>query len=270
MPVPTGTEAATVRVDPSGTVTAVFGIASHGQGLETTLAQVVADEVGVPLASVRVVNGDTALSPYGTGTYASRSTVLAGGAGILSGRDVREKTLRIAAHLLEAHPADLFVQDGRVTVRGLPDRYVTVRDVAKAAYGGVRHLPRGMEPGLEATRFYDPYYGTASNATHMAVVRWIAGRSTCGSCAISCRGLRQDHQPARGGRAGARGRGPGRGRGAPGRDGLRRRGPAPHRHADGLPGADRERGAGDGGAPRRDSLAARLPGHGRAGRSARR
>jgi len=170
MPVPTGTEAATIRVDPAGTVTAVFGIASHGQGLETTLAQVVADELGVPIETVRVLHGDTALSPYGTGTYASRSTVLAGGAGILAGRDVREKTLRIAAHLLETHPADLVVQDGRVAVRGLPDRYVTVRDVAKAAYGGVRHLPRGMEPGLEATRFYDPYYGTASNATHMAVV----------------------------------------------------------------------------------------------------
>ena len=170
MLVPTGTEAATIRVDPSGTVTAVFGIASHGQGLETTLAQVVADELSVPLAAVRVVHGDTALSPYGTGTYASRSTVLAGGAGMLASRDVRDKMLLIAGHLLEAHPADLVVQDGRVAVRGLPDRYVTVRDVAKAAYGGVRRLPRGMEPGLEATRFYDPYYGTASNATHMAVV----------------------------------------------------------------------------------------------------
>ena len=170
MLVPTGTEAATIRVDPSGTVTAVFGIASHGQGLETTLAQVVADELSVPLAAVRVVHGDTALSPYGTGTYASRSTVLAGGAGMLASRDVRDKMLLIAGHLLEAHPADLVVQDGRVAVRGLPDRYVTVRDVAKAAYGGVRRLPRGMEPGLEATRFYDPYYGTASNATHLAVV----------------------------------------------------------------------------------------------------
>jgi carbon-monoxide dehydrogenase large subunit len=170
MPVPTGTEAATIRMDPSGTVTAVFGIASHGQGLETTLAQVVADELGVPIEAVRVVHGDTAVSPYGTGTYASRSTVLAGGAGILASRELREKLCRIAAHLLEADPADLVVQDGRVAVRGVPDRHVTVRDVAKAAYGGVRHLPRGMEPGLEVTRFYDPYYGTASNATHMAVV----------------------------------------------------------------------------------------------------
>ncbi|HEV8617834.1 MAG TPA: xanthine dehydrogenase family protein molybdopterin-binding subunit [Methylomirabilota bacterium] len=170
MPVPTGTEAATIRLDPSGTVTAVFGVASHGQGLETTLAQVVADELSVPIESVRVVHGDTGLSPYGTGTYASRSTVLAGGAGILASRDVRDKVLRIAAHLLEADAADLVMQDGRVAVRGMPDRRVTVRDVAKAAYGGVKHLPRGMEPGLEVTRFYDPFYGTASNATHMAVV----------------------------------------------------------------------------------------------------
>ncbi|HBH02582.1 MAG TPA: dehydrogenase, partial [Candidatus Rokubacteria bacterium] len=170
MPVPTGTEAATIRVDPSGTVTAIFGVASHGQGLETTLAQVVADELGVPLETVRVVHGDTALSPYGTGTYASRSTVLAGGAGILASRDVREKILKVAGHLLEADPVDLVVQDGRVAVRGLGDRHVSVRDIARAAYGGVRRLPRGLEPGLEATRFYDPYYGTASNATHMAVV----------------------------------------------------------------------------------------------------
>jgi carbon-monoxide dehydrogenase large subunit len=168
--VATGTEAATIRVDPSGTVTAIFGIASHGQGLETSLAQVVADELGVPLEDVRVVHGDTQLSPYGTGTYASRSAVLAGGAGILAGRVVREKALRIAAHLLEADPADLVINDGRVSVRGMPDRGVTFKEIARAAYSGVRRLPQGMEPGLEATRFYDPYYGTTSNATHAAVV----------------------------------------------------------------------------------------------------
>jgi len=169
MPVPTGVEAATIRMDPNGTVTAIFGIASHGQGLETTLAQVVADELSVPIDTVRVVHGDTALS-YGTGTYASRSTVLAGGAGILASRDVHAKVLKIAAHLLEAAPDDLVVENGRLAVRGLPDRHVTVREVARAAYAGARRLPRGMEPGLEATRYYDPYYGTASNATHMAVV----------------------------------------------------------------------------------------------------
>jgi carbon-monoxide dehydrogenase large subunit len=170
MPVATGTEAATVRVDPSGTVTAIFGIASHGQGLETSLAQVVAGELGVPLEHVRVIHGDTALSPYGTGTYASRSAVLAGGAGILAAQTVREKAGRIAAHLLEADPADLVMSDGRVSVRGAPDRAVTLREIARAAYSGTRRLPAGMEPGLEATRFYDPYFGTASSATHAAVV----------------------------------------------------------------------------------------------------
>jgi len=177
MPVATGTEAATVRVDPSGTVTALFGIASHGQGLETSLAQVVADELGVPLEAVRVIHGDTALSPYGTGTYASRSAVLAGGAGILAGRVVREKALSIAAHLLEADPADLEVNQGRVSVRGMPDRALSFGEIARAAYSGARRLPKGMEPGLEATRFYDPYYGTASNATHGAVVE--VDRETC-------------------------------------------------------------------------------------------
>lgn len=170
MPIATGTEAATIRVDPSGTVTAVFGIASHGQGLETSLAQVVAEELGVGLDSVRVVHGDTELSPYGTGTYASRSAVLAGGAAILAARAVRDKTLGIAAHLLEAAAEDLVMSEGRVSIRGVPGRGVTLREVAKAAYSGVRRLPKGMEPGLEATRFYDPYYGTASNATHAVVV----------------------------------------------------------------------------------------------------
>ena len=170
MPVSTGTEAATIRFDPAGQVTAVFGVASHGQGLETTLAQIVADEVGVPIEDVRVVHGDTDASPYGTGTYASRSLVLAGGAAILAGRSVREKMLVIAGHLLEADPADVALADGRCAVRGMPDRSVTVRQIARAAYGGAKQLPKGLEPGLEATRFYDPYYGTASNATHAAMI----------------------------------------------------------------------------------------------------
>jgi carbon-monoxide dehydrogenase large subunit len=177
MPVSTGTEAATIRFDPAGKVTAVFGVASHGQGLETTLAQIVADEVGVPIEDVRVLHGDTEISPYGTGTYASRSLVLAGGAAILAGRAVREKMLLIAGHLLEADPADITLIDGRCAVRGMPDRSVAVRQVARAAYSGARQLPKGLEPGLEATRFYDPYYGTASNATHIAVVE--VDRATC-------------------------------------------------------------------------------------------
>ena len=170
MPISTGTEAAFLRVDPSGTVTATFSVAPQGQGHETALAQVVADALGVTFDDVRVICGDTAVAPHGTGTYASRSAVLAGGAAILAGQTLREKALRIAGHLMETNPADLDLQDGRVVVRGKPERSLPFRDVAKAAYGGIRRLPKDMEPGLEVTRFYDPYFGTASSATHVAVV----------------------------------------------------------------------------------------------------
>ncbi|WP_179137848.1 xanthine dehydrogenase family protein molybdopterin-binding subunit, partial [Candidatus Entotheonella palauensis] len=100
----------------------------------------------------------------------SRSAVLAGGAAILAGRDLRAKALQIAAHLLEANRDDLDLQQGRVTVQGSPDRGVSFREVAQAAYGGLRRLPPEVEPGLEMTRFYDPYYGTASSATHVVAV----------------------------------------------------------------------------------------------------
>ncbi len=163
----TGTEAASLRVDPSGTVTAAFSLAPQGQGNETTLSQVVADELGVQMDDVRVIFGDTAIAPHGSGTYASRSAVLAGGAAILAGRDLRAKALKIAAHLLEANPDDLDLQQGQITVRGTPDLGVSFREVAQAAYGGLRRLPSEVEPGLEVTRFYDPYYGTASSATHV-------------------------------------------------------------------------------------------------------
>jgi aerobic carbon-monoxide dehydrogenase large subunit len=166
----TGTEGATIRVDPGGTVTASFGLACHGQGHETTLAQVVAEELGARFEDVRVVHGDTAAAPSGTGTYASRSAVIGGGAAILAARAVKTKTLAIAAHLLEVSTDDLTLADGRATVRGAPDRVLTLREIARAAYAGAKRLPSGLEPGLEATRFYDPYFGTASNATHVAVV----------------------------------------------------------------------------------------------------
>jgi carbon-monoxide dehydrogenase large subunit len=166
----TGTEGATIRVDSDGGVTAIFGLASHGQGHETSLAQVVAAELGVRMDDVRVVHGDTALSPHGTGTYASRSAVLGGGAAILAARSIRDKALTIAAHQFEVAPADLELADGVIRVRGVPDRSISLAQIAAAAYAGGKRLPRGLEPGLEATRFYDPYFGTASSATHLALV----------------------------------------------------------------------------------------------------
>jgi carbon-monoxide dehydrogenase large subunit len=166
----TGTEGATVRVEPGGGVTALFGLAGHGQGYETTLAQVVAAELGVRVEDVRVVHGDTAAGPHGTGTYASRGAVLGGGAAILASRAVRDKALAIAAHLLEAAAADLVLEGGVVRVRGAPDRSVSLGQVAACAHAGTRRLPPGMEPGLEATRFHDPYFGTAACAGHLAVI----------------------------------------------------------------------------------------------------
>ncbi|MEA2874113.1 MAG: aerobic carbon-monoxide dehydrogenase large subunit, partial [Hyphomicrobiales bacterium] len=112
MPINTGTETATIRIDATGAVTASFGIAAHGQGLETTLAQVVAEHLGCRFEDVRIVQGDSAAVPGGTGTYASRSTVLAGGAGTLAAQAVREKVLIAASHLLEAAPADLDAHGG--------------------------------------------------------------------------------------------------------------------------------------------------------------
>jgi carbon-monoxide dehydrogenase large subunit len=176
----TGTEGATIRVDSDGGVTAIFGLAGHGQGHETSLAQVVAAELGVRMDDVRVVYGDTALSPHGTGTYASRSAVLGGGAAILAARSIRDKALTIAAHQLEVSPADLELADGVIRVRGVPDRSISLAQIAAAAYAGGKRLPRGLEPGLEATRFYDPYFGTASSATHLALVE-----VDLATCAIS-------------------------------------------------------------------------------------
>jgi carbon-monoxide dehydrogenase large subunit len=117
-----------------------------------------------------VLVGDTSIGPPGTGTYASRSAVLGGGAAILAARAVREKALTIAARELEAAPEDLDLVAGVVRVRGVPDRALSLARIATLAYGGIKRLPPGMEPGLEATRFYDPYFGTAAGATHLAVV----------------------------------------------------------------------------------------------------
>jgi aerobic carbon-monoxide dehydrogenase large subunit len=170
MPVPAGTEAATIRVDPSGTVTAIFGVASHGQGLETALAQVIADELEVLLEDVRVRFGDTAFTPYGTGSYASRGAVLGGGAAILTARAIRDKARRIAAHLLETDPAAFDAAGGEPWSQDCAGPRITLREIAQAAYAGAKRLPRGMEPGLEATLFYDPYYGTATPATHAVML----------------------------------------------------------------------------------------------------
>jgi aerobic carbon-monoxide dehydrogenase large subunit len=169
MPINTGTEAATIRLDSTGAVTGSFGIASHGQGLETTLAQVIADELGARIDDVRILQGDSAVVAHGTGTYASRSAVLAGGAATLAARLLRERVIRAASHLLEASVEDIETRDGRVFVGGT-DRSRTFREIAKAVYSEIGRLPRDAREELEVTKVYDPYFGTTTSATHIVAL----------------------------------------------------------------------------------------------------
>jgi aerobic carbon-monoxide dehydrogenase large subunit len=166
-----GHDAATVRVEPTGEVRGFVSAASQGQGHATTLAQVLADELGVALEAVSIVEGDTERCPHGSGSFASRSMVVSGGALVLAARRVREKVATIAAHMLEAAREDLTMEGGTIAVRGAPGRTLTLAQVADLAYrpaGGT--LPPGVDPALEATQHYDPPPATFSNGTHVAVV----------------------------------------------------------------------------------------------------
>jgi len=169
MPINTGTETAIIRVDSTGAVTAAFGVASHGQGLETTLAQIIAEHLGVRIEDIRIVQGDSAAVAGGTGTYASRSLVLAGGAATLAAQAVREKVFNAASHLLEASPNDLTAENGTVSVAGT-DRSLTFREVARAVYSEMGRLPVEAREELAATKTYDPVFGTTSSACHIATV----------------------------------------------------------------------------------------------------
>ena len=169
MPINTGTETAIIRVDSTGSVTAAFGIASHGQGLETTLSQIIAERLGCRIEDVQILQGDSSIVPMGTGTYASRSAVLAGGAAIKAADVVKMKLLRAAAHLLEASEADLEASEGMVRVAGT-DRAMTFRQIARGVYSDMGRIPRDQREDLEATETYDPWFGTASSATHIASV----------------------------------------------------------------------------------------------------
>jgi len=171
MPINTGTETASIKIDSSGAVTAVFGVASHGQGLETTLAQIVAEELGLKLEDVEVVHGDSAAAIHSTGTYASRSAVIAGGAAHLTARAVREKVVRAACHLLEAAPGDIDIHDGMISVAG-SNKNITLRELARAVYCEMGRFPAELREHLDltASRLYDPVFGTTTSATHVAVV----------------------------------------------------------------------------------------------------
>ncbi len=164
-------ESGLIRVHPTGKVSVFTGSHSHGQGHETTFAQVVADELGIDVSDVEIVHGDTSRVPFGMGTYGSRSASVGGSALVRSAQKIREKARKIAAHQLEAAVEDVvFDQDsGRLHVHGAPDQFKEFGEIAFAAYTA-HNLPDDMEPGLEEQAFYDPSNFTFPNSAHFAVV----------------------------------------------------------------------------------------------------
>ncbi len=156
-----------LRIHPTGKAIARFGTKSQGQGHETTYAQIIAEELGIPASAVQVEEGDTDTAPYGLGTYASRSTPTAGAAGAMAARKIREKAKKIAAHLLEVSEEDLVWELGKFSVKGAPSRSKTIQEIAFAAY---TNHPQGMEPGLEAVNYYDPPNLTFPFGSYICVV----------------------------------------------------------------------------------------------------
>ncbi|TMG76626.1 MAG: xanthine dehydrogenase family protein molybdopterin-binding subunit, partial [Betaproteobacteria bacterium] len=161
-----GYETAEIAMDPSGYVVARVGVSPHGQGLRTTLAQIIADGLGVLPERVRIVHGDTDHTPYGWGTFASRSLVISGGACKLAADGLRKRIAAIAGSLLEAAAADIELADGQARVKGT-DKAIEIARVARVAYQQSNRIEGA--PGLRETATYDPE-GTFSNACHAAIV----------------------------------------------------------------------------------------------------
>jgi carbon-monoxide dehydrogenase large subunit len=168
MAVTPGWETVELTMDPSGCVEARIGASPHGQGLRTTLAQLIADQLGLSPDRIKVVHGDTDRTPYGWGTFASRSLVIAGGASLLAARKVHAKLVKIASRLLEAAADDIVLQDGAARVIGT-DRTIAIETLARAAYHQVHLFNGEIDPGISETATYDPP-GTFSNACHAAIV----------------------------------------------------------------------------------------------------
>jgi carbon-monoxide dehydrogenase large subunit len=168
MEITMGWETVDLTIDPSGFAEVKIGASPHGQGLRTTLAQVIADQIGIDPQHIKVTHSDSDRSPYGWGTFASRSMVIAGGASLFAARKVRAKLIKIASHMLEAAPDDIVLKGGAAHVVGT-DRSLAIATLARAAYHQAHIFKGEIEPGLTETGRYDPP-GTFSNACHVAVV----------------------------------------------------------------------------------------------------
>jgi len=161
-------ESATVRVEPGGQVTIFTGISPHGQGQETTFAQLAADYLGADFDTIEVHHGDTASAPQGNGTMGSRGLVVGGAAVMMALDNLRIKASKIAAHILEASAEDIELKEGKYQVKGVPDRAVSLAEIADKAYSD--DLPEGVDPGLNTTDFFRVPEETFPFGTHIAVV----------------------------------------------------------------------------------------------------
>jgi len=164
-----GWESATVRIEPTGKVTILTGASPHGQGEETSFAQIAADELSVSVNDSTVIHGDTAIVQYGIGTFGSRGLAVGGTAVYMAIQKLKAKAAKLAAHLLQVDPSTVSFADGKFTSKAAADKQVTIQEVALAAHLA-RNLPPDMEPGLSATAFYEPKNFTFPFGTHIAVV----------------------------------------------------------------------------------------------------
>lgn len=164
-----GWESATVRVEPTGKVTILTGCSPHGQGEETSFAQIAADELGVDVNDVAVIHGDTAIVQYGIGTFGSRGTAVGGTAVYLALQKVKDKANKLAAHMLECDAQKVTFKEGKFSCSGAAGKQVTIQDVALAAHIA-KNIPADMEPGLAAIHFFEPKNFTFPFGTHIAVI----------------------------------------------------------------------------------------------------
>ena len=163
-----GWESGTVRIEPTGKVTVLTGASPHGQGQETTFAQLIADELGIDPEDVNVIHGDTLAVPYGIGTFGSRATAVGGTAAYLATQKLKTKMVTLAAHLLGTKPPDITFGRGRLSAKG-GKKSISFGELVMAAYTA-RNIPRGFEPGLEATHFFEPSNFTFPFGAHIASV----------------------------------------------------------------------------------------------------
>ena len=190
---PLSSETVRITIEPTGKVKAVVSTHSQGHGTETTMAQVIADALGVDMADVTVLEDDSSRGGFGAGAGGSRQAVVGGGAAIRAGAIVRDKVRKIAGHLMNANPDDIQIERGAITVRGVPELTSTVREIARIAYFTPDRLPPDMELGLEGQVRYRPHTPMVfSNAAHACIVevdaetgmirilRWVASED-CGN-----------------------------------------------------------------------------------------